>query len=191
MKGSCQQTRTDTAADRPPDAEKRRDTQRHPKPFRKPTAPAPPSDSRQNRARRQTEPPTRLDRKHDRHTRTTAGGQLACCRTMASRAARAARRIPARTICVGCVGGRGGSRPSRSPHGHAGCSSGGQSRPRSRLAAAAAFRRNRCWQLDLAVCQKSENGTLSIINAIEHRTNCFSQMTPLPSVGRILNELRS
>ena len=32
--------------------------------------------------------------------------------------------------CAGCVGGRDGSRPSRPPHGHAGCFGGGQSRRR-------------------------------------------------------------
>ena len=58
---------------------RRGEAPRHPKTPRilpKPTAPAPPSEPWQSRARRQTEPPTRLDRKHDRHTRTT-GGQLA------------------------------------------------------------------------------------------------------------------
>ena len=43
--------------------------------------------------------------------------------------------------CAGCVGGRDGSRPSRPPHGHAGCFGGGQRRRRGRGRAQARPRR--------------------------------------------------
>ena len=43
--------------------------------------------------------------------------------------------------CAGCVGGRDGSRPSRPPHGHAGCFGGGQRRRRGRGRAQARLRR--------------------------------------------------
>ena len=186
-KEPCQQTRTDTAADRPLDAEKRRDTP-NPSETHSPSSAFWP---RQSRARRQIEPPTRLDRKHDRHTRTT-GGQLTCCRSVASagcpscqahpssnylrRLRRRPRRQPAVSAAArACRPLQRRPKPPPQP-------------PRSRRRSAT--RRNWCRQLDLAVCQSETEPSASSMQSNTERT-AFSQITPLPGVVLILNELRS
>ena len=185
MKGSCQQTRTDTtAADRPPDAEKRRDTQRHPKSFRNPQPQLRlPTPGRAGQGGRPNPRPDSTESTTDTHGRSVGNPPAADRRPQ--RAARAARRIPARTICVGCVGGRGGSRPSRPPHGHSGRSSGGggKSRLRSSLAAAGGARLvkvgagNSIWR---CVRARTEPSASSMQSNTER--TAFSLIVPSPGV---------
>ena len=180
MKGSCQQTRTDTtAADRPPDAEKRRDTQRHPKSFRNPQPQLRlPTPGRAGQGGRPNPRPDSTESTTDTHGRPVGNWQLTCFRSAASASAgcpscpahpssnylrrlrRRPRRQPAVSAAARAFRPLQRRRRQKPP----------PQQPRSRRRSAA--RKSWCWQLDLAVCQ-SENGTLGIINAIEHRTNCF------------------
>jgi hypothetical protein len=89
MKGSCQQTRTDTtAADRPPDAEKRRDTQRHPKSFRNPQPQLRlPTPGRAGQGGRPNPRPDSTESTTDTHGRPVGNWQLTCFRSAASASA--------------------------------------------------------------------------------------------------------